>query len=168
MTRVATIHVAIAIAILCSASGCNPMLTAQSPAPPGRAARLDAVSGFWGIKSYRMELSEGVAIALTCHHGGPCERLTVTGEEQIGAHPPARGLEVPGRPDEQVRERLLAHHRLDHDLVPGELRATVERPGHHPRRLLDDRPGHGVPSSERRGHPSREVPVQLVVGHVGR
>lgn len=63
------------------AAGCNPTLSAQSLAPPGRAARLDAVSGFWGIKSYKLELSRGIAIAVTCTHGGPCAKLQVTSDD---------------------------------------------------------------------------------------
>lgn len=57
-------------------AACNPYLTAQSPAPPGRSARLDEVKGFWGqVKSYRLELSRGAAIAITCRYGTPCEHI---------------------------------------------------------------------------------------------
>jgi hypothetical protein len=62
-------------------SGCNPYLTQQSVAPPGRAARLDAVNGFWGLKHYRLELSQGVALALTCHQGGPCSKPNLVSED---------------------------------------------------------------------------------------
>jgi len=74
---------ALALAAICAAlaAGCNPVLVAQSAAPPGRAARLDEVTGFWGIQSYRLELSQGVAIALTCHRGGPCEQLSVVSDD---------------------------------------------------------------------------------------
>jgi hypothetical protein len=71
---------AAAAACLALAGGCNPVLVAQSAAPPGRSARLDEVSGFWGLKSYRMELSQGVALALTCYRGGPCEKMTVVSD----------------------------------------------------------------------------------------
>ena len=60
---------------------CNPYLSAQSVAPPGRAARLDEVTGFWGLKSYRLELSRGVAFALTCSYGGPCEHVHATSDD---------------------------------------------------------------------------------------
>ncbi len=65
--------------LLCIAllAGCGPTLMAQSTAPAGRVARLDSVDGFWGLESYRMELSTGVAIALTCNRGGPCEHMDV-------------------------------------------------------------------------------------------
>ena len=63
------------------AAGCNPTLSAQSLAPPGRAARLDTIDGFWGIKGYRLELSKGVAIAVTCNHGGPCGKLRVSSDD---------------------------------------------------------------------------------------
>jgi hypothetical protein len=66
---------------LALAAGCNPVLVAQSAAPPGRSARLDEVTGFWGIQGYRMELSQGVALALTCHRGGPCEKMSVTSDD---------------------------------------------------------------------------------------
>lgn len=78
-TRILALAAA-ATACLALAAGCNPILVAQSAAPPGRSARLDEVSGFWGIKSYRMELSQGVALALTCYQGGPCEQLSVVSE----------------------------------------------------------------------------------------
>ena len=60
---------------------CNPYLTQQSVAPPGRAARLDGVSGFWGLKYYKLEVSEGVALALTCNQGGPCSKTNVVSED---------------------------------------------------------------------------------------
>lgn len=62
-------------------AACNPTLTQQSVAPPGRAARLDRVDGFWGLKHYRLEISEGVALALTCNRGGPCEKTNVISED---------------------------------------------------------------------------------------
>ena len=69
------------LAVVAFAAGCNPTLSAQSLAPPGRAARLDAVEGFWGIKSYKLELSRGIAIAVTCNYGGPCAKLHVTSDD---------------------------------------------------------------------------------------
>ncbi len=77
MTRLALA----ALACLALAAGCNPVLVAQSAAPPGRSARLDEVRGFWGIKGYRMELSQGVALALTCYQGGPCEKMSVVSDD---------------------------------------------------------------------------------------
>ena len=62
-------------------AACNPYLQQQSVAPPGRAARLDEVSGFWGLKRYRLEISEGVALALTCSEGGPCEKMKVVSDD---------------------------------------------------------------------------------------
>lgn len=67
-----------AIALFCSA--CGPTLIAQSTPPAGRVARLDPVNGFWGLKSYRLELSSGVALALACYRGAPCEHLDVTSD----------------------------------------------------------------------------------------
>jgi hypothetical protein len=76
------IWAAVAIALVVALSACNPYLTAQSVAPPGRAARLDEVTNFWGvIKRYRMELSEGVAMAVSCYYAGPCEHLEVTSHD---------------------------------------------------------------------------------------
>ncbi|MEO8702307.1 MAG: hypothetical protein ABI867_19840 [Kofleriaceae bacterium] len=69
------------VLLLASNTGCAPSLSAQSPAPPGRSARLDEVKGFWGVKSYRLELSTGVALAVTCYSGGPCEKLIVTSDD---------------------------------------------------------------------------------------
>lgn len=70
------------LVVVALAAGCNPTLSAQSLAPPGRAARLDAIEGFWGnIKSYKLELSRGIAIAVTCNYGGPCQKLRVTSDD---------------------------------------------------------------------------------------
>lgn len=63
------------ILILLVLSGCNPQLMQQSVAPPGRQARLAEVSGFWGLQHYRLNISEGVAVAMTCDRNGPCENL---------------------------------------------------------------------------------------------
>ena len=68
------------IAGLAAATGCLPTLTAESTAPPGRAARLDAEMGVWGVKRYRLELSRGIAIAVSCNAGGPCEKLTAVSD----------------------------------------------------------------------------------------
>lgn len=82
MTRfLGTIYAFAAIAILVALTACNPTLNAQSPAPPGRSARLDPVDGFWGLKYYRMELSTGVAMAVTCNRGAPCEHVKVTSDD---------------------------------------------------------------------------------------
>ena len=62
-------------------AACNPYLAQQSVAPPGRSARLDEVKGFWGLKHYRLELSEGVALALTCNQGGPCEKPNIISDD---------------------------------------------------------------------------------------
>jgi len=87
----------ICLTALLGFAACAPMLSAQSAAPPGRSARLDEVHGFWGIKSYRIELSQGVALAVTCTDGGPCQRLRVTSENPAVAevHDAALGLLQP-------------------------------------------------------------------------
>lgn len=53
-----TARLAVLVAL---AAGCAPTLDARSAAPPGRSARLDPVKGFWGTKSYRVQVSTGVA-----------------------------------------------------------------------------------------------------------
>lgn len=68
------------IALAAAGAGCLPTLRAESTAPPGRVARLDAETGFWGIKSYRLELSQGVALAVSCEQLGPCEQLAATSD----------------------------------------------------------------------------------------
>jgi len=79
MTR--ALRTAVAFAALASLAGCLPTLVAESSAPPGRAARLDAITGFWGVTGYRVELSQGTALALSCDHGGPCEHLLATSDD---------------------------------------------------------------------------------------
>jgi hypothetical protein len=68
---------AVWLTLALTASACAPTLVAQSAPPAGRVARLDSVDGFWGVKSYRLELSTGVALALHCYRGGPCEKMEV-------------------------------------------------------------------------------------------
>ena len=69
-----------AIASAALATACDPQLTAQSPQPPGRSARLDPVSGAFSVKFYRLELSAAVAIAITCTYGAPCEHVVATSD----------------------------------------------------------------------------------------
>lgn len=73
---------ALTVACLASLAACGPTLIAQSAPPAGRVARLDPVHGFWGLKSYRLELSSGVAIAIACYRGAPCEHLDVKSDSQ--------------------------------------------------------------------------------------
>jgi hypothetical protein len=106
-------------------AGCNPYITQQSVAPPGRAARLDSVDGFWGVKHYRLEISEGVALALTCNEGGPCHTVNVISEDPAiaevrpaslnrlehgyGAHAPSSAFVVVGKAPGQTKLHLTAH-----------------------------------------------------------
>lgn len=69
------------VVVAAALAACNPYLTQQSVAPPGRTARLDEVNGFWGLKHYRLAISEGVALALTCNRGSPCENTTVVSDD---------------------------------------------------------------------------------------
>jgi hypothetical protein len=82
VSRPGSRSIAFAVAGLAlAAAACNPTLMGRSTAPPGRSARLDEVHGFWGIKSYRLELSVGVAFALSCHKGGPCEKMVIVSDD---------------------------------------------------------------------------------------
>ena len=67
--------------LLLLVAACNPTLTVQSPQPPGRIARMDPVRGFWGLQRSRLELSRGVAIAITCDLDGPCEHMQITSDD---------------------------------------------------------------------------------------
>ncbi len=62
-------------------AACAPILNVESPAPPGRSARMDEVKNFWGLQYYRMELSTGVALALTCTAPSPCELMKVVSDD---------------------------------------------------------------------------------------
>lgn len=72
---------ALAAILALAATGCLPTLTAESTAPPGRTARLDAVNGFWGVKGYRLEVSQGVVLAISCDYFGPCEKLAASSDD---------------------------------------------------------------------------------------
>ena len=81
--------------LLMMLAACDPYLYQQSVAPPGRSARLDEVTGFWGsIKSYRVELSRGVALAVTCNQGAPCEHMRAVSENPAIAEVRAGSLGV--------------------------------------------------------------------------
>jgi hypothetical protein len=69
------IRLALAVAVALAAAACNPYLTAQSLPPPGRAGSLEPVDGFWSVNYYKLEVSAGTALALTCSRGGPCRGL---------------------------------------------------------------------------------------------
>ncbi|HSD87862.1 MAG TPA: hypothetical protein VLB44_10125 [Kofleriaceae bacterium] len=72
---------AILVASLLAVTACNPYLYQASAPPPGRTARLDPVEGFWGnIIRYRLAVSEGVAVAITCEHGSTCEKMKVVSD----------------------------------------------------------------------------------------
>jgi hypothetical protein len=95
MTRAfATIYAFAAVAVILALSACNPYLQAQSAAPPGRSARLDEVDPFWGLKYYRIEISRGVALAVTCNQGGPCEHVKVVSDSPAIADARAASLGV--------------------------------------------------------------------------
>lgn len=66
---------------LVTLAACNPHIYSQSIAPPGRTANLTTIDGFWGTRAYRVELSQGVALALTCRQGGPCQDLQVVSSD---------------------------------------------------------------------------------------
>ena len=82
----------VALAALAAGSGCLPSLAAQSAAPPGRAARLDEDITFWGTRHYRLELSQGVALAISCRDGGPCENLVASSDNPAIAEVRAASL----------------------------------------------------------------------------
>ena len=81
-------------ALLAALPGCLPTLTAESLPPPGRTARLDAITGFWGVRGYRLELSQGVAIAVSCTASGPCEQLTASSDDPAIAEARPAALNV--------------------------------------------------------------------------
>lgn len=71
-----------AIALAALLTGCLPQLSARSAQPPGRTARLDEVTNWIGaVKGYTLELSQGTAIAVSCHRGGPCRELGVKSDD---------------------------------------------------------------------------------------
>jgi hypothetical protein len=57
-------------------AACGPNFTAQSAPPPGRMARLDEVKSH-----YELDISAGVAIAISCYDSGPCKNVVVSTED---------------------------------------------------------------------------------------
>jgi len=74
-------HGVAAAAAMALVAACHPNLVAESAPPPGRTARLDEVTGFWGVQRYRLELSRGVALVVSCTYRGPCEKLVATSDD---------------------------------------------------------------------------------------
>ena len=68
----------LALAVGLAAPGCHPSLYAESSPPPGRLGRFDPISNFWGVQGYRLELSQGIAIAIACSDDDQCENLVAT------------------------------------------------------------------------------------------
>lgn len=72
------VYAAFAIALLLYASGCGPTLMAQSAPPPGRIASLGEDDG-----KYELDLSSGVAIAISCtDQRGPCKDVVIATEDE--------------------------------------------------------------------------------------
>lgn len=68
-----------ALLLALALAACGPTLSAQSGPPPGRIASFDA-----NDDHYDLDLSQGVAIAIGCHHDGPCKNVVVsTTDESI-------------------------------------------------------------------------------------
>ncbi len=59
------------------AAGCGPTFTAQSAPPPGRIAALDENGGH-----YDLDISSGVAIAISCYDNGPCKQVVISTEDE--------------------------------------------------------------------------------------
>lgn len=99
---IAFIYAVCAVAFLVWASGCGPILSAQSLPPPGRTAALQENDGH-----YDLELSQGVAIAVTCYHDGACQNVVVSTEDEhvadvkgasVGANTLGAGVAAVDRP----------------------------------------------------------------------
>ncbi|HEY0253490.1 MAG TPA: hypothetical protein VGC41_18275, partial [Kofleriaceae bacterium] len=100
------------LALLLVMQACNPTLTVESPQPPGRTARMESVDNWWGVtKFYKLEISEGVAMAVTCQRQTPCDHMQVASDDPnvaelrpasfVGQKPmqqqPAAGLVIVGK-----------------------------------------------------------------------
>ena len=82
MRLLGTIYFLCAVIVLVLASACGPSLTQQSAAPPARIASLEDVTTWIGrTKWYDIELSSGVALAMTCDDQGPCQKPVITSDD---------------------------------------------------------------------------------------
>ena len=69
-------------------AACGPTLTAQSSAPPGRMASFDDNDGH-----YDLDISQGVAIAISCYYEGPCKDVVVATDDESIADVKGASLE---------------------------------------------------------------------------
>lgn len=118
---------------------CNPTLMVESPSPPGRTARMESVDNWLGItQRYKLEITAGVAIALTCVQGSPCNHVTVTSEDpkiaelrtaslsvlkrtspysSLTQQQTAAGLVVVGKQPGTTRLRVKTEHQGEREIV---------------------------------------------------
>ena len=82
MKIISSVRALASVAVLAFASGCGPSLTLVTPAPPNRVIEVDR-------EHDRIEISEGVAVAVECHRDGPCKdvRAVSTSPEIVGVYP---------------------------------------------------------------------------------
>ncbi|MEO8551610.1 MAG: hypothetical protein ABI678_16645 [Kofleriaceae bacterium] len=113
---------AIAVAIILALTACNLTLAVESPAPPGRTARVDEVRGFWGLQSYRMEVTAGVAIAMTCAQARPCEHMKVVSDDPAIAEVRPASLSL-------LKPTELAYVRYHDQQTAAALVVIGKRPG---------------------------------------
>lgn len=113
---------------------CNPTLMVESPSPPGRTARMESVDNWLGItQRYKLEITAGVAIALTCERGSPCDHMTVTSDDPKIAELRAASLSVLKRmsPYSSLPQQQTAAGLVVIGKQPGttRLRVKTERQG---------------------------------------
>jgi hypothetical protein len=75
-------RIVLAIVVAVAVAGCNLSLYTRSLPPPGRTARLERVEGWWRLKYYRADISEGVALGIACEKSGPCQDMVVKSSDQ--------------------------------------------------------------------------------------
>jgi hypothetical protein len=77
-------------AVVLAATACGPYLYQTTVAPPGRVGMLAPVDDTWGLDHYKLEISEGTALAILCEDGSPCtETHAASRDAAIAAAVPA-------------------------------------------------------------------------------
>ena len=111
----------IAVALIFWASGCGPVLSSQSAPPPGRTASFDSNDGH-----YDLDISQGVAIAISCYDDGPCKDVVIATEDESIADVRGASVTATAERDPYTYRTLTPASIVIVGKAPGKTRVKVK------------------------------------------